>query len=107
MNFTEKQLYNLQTDLENINGINQVDIEEDNVSGSGGYWCDREGRHPWVEFELKIDLSDLSYKIEGNCSSKAGDIDETSDRAGSCNKIEDLAEVIEGEISDICHEIDG
>ena len=104
--YTEDDLLN---DLENINGIDDVDIEEGQAFGRGGYnvdWTDREGRHPYAEFELKINLADLSYEVRGECSTEDGRHDEESSRNGAVMNISDLAEAIDSDISDICHEID-
>jgi len=116
MKLSEKQNNNLYDGLVNINGINDVEIETSgddenwpinavSVWGRGGYnvdWCDREGRHPYAEFELDIDLEELSYKVKGVLWYH----DETSERTGQVKSIDDLANAINGDISDICHEID-
>jgi hypothetical protein len=118
MILTDEQIESLGADLENITGIDSVDFESTDenendiirIIGEGGYnvdWTDREGRHPWVQQEFEINLNELSYTCESNCSSKDGRHDETSNRDGEVNEVNDLAEAIECDFSDIAHEIDG
>ena len=118
MKQTDEQWNKFFGELEDIHGIdwvepNDCNDEDENdlyeIYGTGGYnvdWCDREGRHPWVDLKFTIDLEEMTYECEGELESKAGDLYEHSERKGSFDKINGLPGRIDDEFSDIAHEVE-
>jgi len=80
------------------------DYSDDELYGSAGYnveWCDREGRHPWVDITLSLN-SKGNYKVTVHVGSKDGRIDEKGEDLGM---IENLFEKDPSEVEEILCEI--
>jgi len=102
---------NTLEELEKLHNIQFVEYDDETniIKGNGGFnvdWCDREGRHPWVELSFEVDMDDNTIECKGNISSKAGDIDIDGDEKSTFENIDEVVDEVEYLFSQILHEIE-
>ena len=101
----------LENELWNVSNIDFVEYDSETgiITGDGGFnvdWCDREGRHPWVDQEFTINILEGTIECKVNISSKDGKIDGNYKKTFTFECIENVIEIVEQSFDEMLHEMD-